>query len=187
MKHCKNEGNSFVPSFVVSFIQETFMLSRRFFGNALIVAIAAVGLTACESDPQEKYVAELRGSNEVPANNSTALGRVVLLVSRDASYAEYSVEASGLSGGIRGGHFHRAAPGVNGGIVLSFFFFSDGREDRQPIPGTTDLELNKAIARTITKAQLDPILADLRAGNIYANIHTPSFVGGEIRGQMIRQ
>ncbi len=163
------------------------MLSRRFFGNALIVTITALGIAACSSDPQEKYVAELRGSNEVPANNSTAVGRVVLLVSRDGSYAEYSAEASGLSGGIRGGHFHRAAPGVNGGIVLSFFFNADGSENRQPTPGTTDLEINKAIARTITKAQLDPILADLRAGNIYANIHTPNFTGGEIRGQMIRQ
>ncbi len=163
------------------------MLSRRFFGNALIVTIAALGLTACESDPQEKYVAELRGSNEVPANTSSAIGRVVLLVSRDASYAEYSVEASGLSGGIRGGHFHRAAAGVNGPIVLSFFFNADGSPLPAPVPGTTDLEINKAIARTITKAQLDVILADLRAGNLYANVHTPNFPGGEIRGQMTRQ
>lgn len=163
------------------------MLSRRLFGNALIVTVAALGLTACESDPQEKYVAELRGSNEVPANNSTAIGRVVLLVSRDASYAEYSVEASGLSAGIRGGHFHRAAPGVNGPIVLSFFFNADGSPLTTPSPGTTDLEINKAIARTITKAQLDAILADLRAGTLYANVHTPTFPGGEIRGQLTRQ
>lgn len=163
------------------------MNTRRFFGNALFVAATTLGLGACSSDPQEKYVAELRGSNEVPANTSTAVGRVVLLVSRDGSYAEYSAEASGLSGGIRGGHFHRAAAGVNGGIVLSFFFNADGSENRTPTPGTTDLEINKAIARTITKAQLDPILADLRAGNIYANVHTPNFPGGEIRGQLVRQ
>ena len=55
------------------------------------------------------------------------------------------------------------------------------------VPGTTDLEINKAIARTITKAQLDIILADLRAGNLYANVHTPNFPGGEIRGQMTKQ
>lgn len=163
------------------------MPSRRFFANALIVTFAALGLTACSDDPQEKYVAELRGSNEVPPNSSTAVGRVVLLVSRDGSHAEYSVEASGLTGGIRGGHFHRAEAGVNGGIVLSFFFNEDGSENRAPTPGTTDLEINKAIGRTVTKAQLDPILGDLRAGNIYANIHTPNFPGGEIRGQMIRQ
>ena len=163
------------------------MHSRRIFANALIVGIAALGLTACSSDPQEKYVAELRSSNEVPANSSTAVGQVVLLVSRDSSYAEYSVEQSGLSGGIRGGHFHRAAAGVNGPVILSFFFNADGTANNAPIPGSTDLDSNKAIGRTITKAQLDTILADLRAGNLYANIHTPNFPGGEIRGQLVKQ
>jgi CHRD domain len=176
----------FQPVFY-SHILETFMNLRRIFASTLLVSVAALGITACDSDPQEKYVAELRSSNEVPTNSSTAVGRVVLLVSRDASYAEYSVEQGGLTGGIRGGHFHRAAAGVNGAIILSFFFNSDGSGNNAPVPGTTDLELNKQIARTITKAQLDTILTDLRAGNLYANIHTPNNPGGEIRGQMVKQ
>jgi Cu/Zn superoxide dismutase len=163
------------------------MNSRRFFASAFLFGVAALGLAGCSADPQEKYVAELRSSNEVPTNSSTATGRVVLLVSRDASYAEYSVEQSGLTGGIRGGHFHRAAAGANGSIVLSFFFNADGTENRAPTPGTTDLEQQGSIGRTITKAQLDPILADLRAGNLYANIHTPQNPGGEIRGQLLKQ
>jgi len=164
------------------------MHPRRFLSLALLSGLAALSLTACSSDPQEKYVAELRSTNEVPANGSAALGQVVLLVSRDASYAEYSVEQSGLTGGIRGGHFHRAAAGVNGPIVLSFFFDSTtGAAINTPTPGTTDLELTGAIGRTITKAQLDTILTDLRAGNLYANIHTPNFPGGEIRGQLVKQ
>jgi hypothetical protein len=163
------------------------MHSRRIFATALIASLTALGITACSSDPQEKYVAELRSTNEVPANSSAAVGQVVLLVSRDASYAEYSVEQSGLTGGIRGGHFHRAAAGVNGPIVLSFFFNADGTGNNSPVPGTTDLELNHSIGRTINKTQLDAILADLRAGNLYANIHTPNFPGGEIRGQLVKQ
>ena len=163
------------------------MHPRRNLVTALFVSIAAFGLTACDSDPQEKYVAELRSTNEVPATASSAVGRVVLLVSRDGSYAEYSVEQGGLTGGIRGGHFHRGAAGVNGPVILSFFFNSDGSANNGPTPGTTDLEINKQIGRTITKAQLDIILADMRAGNLYANIHTPNFPGGEIRGQMITQ
>ena len=163
------------------------MHPRRIFGNALLIGLASLSITACSSDPQEKYVAELRSSNEVPTNSSSASGRVVLLVSRDASYAEYSVEQGGLTGGIRGGHFHRAAAGVNGAVVLSFFFNADGTGNNAPVPGTTDLELQGSIGRTITRAQLDPILADLRAGNLYANIHTPNFLGGEIRGQLVKQ
>jgi hypothetical protein len=164
------------------------MHPRRIFGSALVFGLAALAITACSSDPQEKYVAELRSTNEVPTNSSAAVGRVVLLVSRDSSYAEYSVEQSGLTGGIRGGHFHRAAAGVNGPIILSFFFDSTtGAAINTPTPGTTDLELSGSIGRTITKAQLDTILTDLRAGNLYANIHTPNFPGGEIRGQLVKQ
>lgn len=163
------------------------MLSLRTTARAFLLSSLALGLTACDSDPQEKYVAELRGSNEVPGNTSTATGRVVLLVSRDASYAEYSVEVNGLSGGIQGGHFHRGAAGTNGSVVLSFFFNSVGQPANGVNPGTTDLEINKAIGRTVNKTQLDAILADLRAGNIYANVHTPNFPGGEVRGQMIKQ
>ena len=89
--------------------------------------------------------------------------------------------------GIQGGHFHRGAAGTNGPIVLSFFFNADGSGNNRPNPGTTDLEIQKNVGRVVTKAQLDPILADLRAGNLYANIHTPNFPGGEIRGQLVRQ
>jgi len=53
------------------------MHSRLSFANALVISITALGITACSSDPQEKYVAELRSSNEVPANSSAAAGRVV--------------------------------------------------------------------------------------------------------------
>jgi Cu/Zn superoxide dismutase len=163
------------------------MSSRRILSNALMVTIAALGFTACDNDEQEKYVAQLSAANEVPANPSTAAGRVVFLVKRDGSGAEYSVEADGLSAGIQGGHFHRGAAGVNGPVVLSFFFNSAGVATNSVTPGTTDLEINKAIGRTVTKEQLDTILADLRAGNLYANIHTPTRPGGEIRGQMVRQ
>jgi hypothetical protein len=161
---------------------------RQIFSNALIVGIVALGLSGCDNDPQEKYVAELRSSNEVPANSSAAVGTVVFLVSRDGSRAEYSVEVNGLTGGIQGGHFHRAAAGVNGPVLLSFFVDPTTRANINGVtPGTTDLEINKVVGRTVTKTQLDLILTDLRAGSIYANIHTPSFPGGEVRGQMIRQ
>lgn len=163
------------------------MPQRRILTHALLVTVAAFGFTACDDEPQEQYVAQLSASNEVPANPSTAIGRVVLLVNRDASAAEYSVEVDGLSAGIQGGHFHRGPAGANGPVILSFFFDSSGNPTNSVTPGTTDLEINKAIARTLTKSQLDVILADLRAGNLYANVHTPTRPGGEVRGQMVKQ
>lgn len=149
------------------------MKPLRILANALIVTIAALGFTACDDDPQERFVAELRSSNEVPANTSSATGRVVLLVSRDASFAEYSVEVSGLSAAITGGHFHRGAAGVNGGVIVAFSNVSE--------------LASGSIGRTLNKTELDSILADLRAGTIYANVHTTTYLGGEIRAQMTKQ
>jgi hypothetical protein len=164
------------------------MKLQKVLSVTLMVGAAALGTVACDnSSEQERYVAELRSTNEVPANSSAAVGRVVLLVAKDGSSAEYSVEQNNLTAGIQGGHFHRGAVGANGPVVLSFFFNSSGVATPQVSPGTTDLEIQKNVGRVVTKAQLDPILADLRAGNIYANIHTPNFPGGEIRGQMVRQ
>lgn len=160
---------------------------RRILTHTLVLSVASLGLAGCDnSSKQERYVAELRSSNEVPANSSTAVGRVVLLVAEDGSYAEYSAEVNGLTGGIQGGHFHRGAAGANGPVVLSFFAVN-GVKTNSVVPGTTDLEINKAIARTISKSELDTILTDLRAGNLYANVHTPNFAGGEVRGQMLKQ
>jgi len=150
------------------------------------VALAGV-LASCSQPAQEKYVAELSAANEVPSNTSTAVGRVVLLVNREGTGAEYSVQVDGLSAGIQGAHFHRGAVGANGPIVLSMFFNSSGVATNAVTPGTTDLEINKAIGRTVTKDQLDAFITDLRAGNIYANVHTPTRPGGEVRGQMVRQ
>src|SRR6187549_1189722 len=99
--HPPSSGRFIHPSRFFSLSGVIPMHSFRFAGPALVVGLATFGFAACSSDPQEKYVAELRSSNEVPANSSTAVGRVVLLVSRDASYAEYSVEQGGLTGGIR--------------------------------------------------------------------------------------
>jgi hypothetical protein len=147
-------------------------------GLALAVAL---GVSGCSEQDQEKYVATLSGANEVPAVSTSASGRVVLIVAADGQSAEYSVEASGLGSGVTGGHFHRGAAGLNGPVILSFY------STNGVAAGSTDLEREGRIARVINKTQLDTILTDLRAGNLYANIHTSLRPGGEIRGQMTRQ
>lgn len=148
--------------------------------SSLVLAVA-LGAQACSDQDEERYVATLSAANEVPANPSTATGRVVLVIARDGQSAEFSAEVDGLSAGITGAHFHRAAAGVNGPVLVSFFATNG------VTAGSTDLERERQIARTMTKTQLDLILADLRAGNIYANVHTSLRAGGEIRGQMARQ
>ena len=73
---------------------------------------------------------------------------------------------SGLSGPATGAHFHGPAmPGSNAGVVVPF------TSATSPIEGQA----------TLTPAQL----ADLMDGKWYANVHTASNPGGEIRGQVM--
>ena len=110
---------------------------------------------------------EMKGSNEIPPNTSTATGTVEATLETASKQLTYTVTYSGLSGPVLGAHFHGPSEaGKNAGIVLPF------KVVQSPITGTA----------TLTDSQV----ADLVAGKWYANIHTGANPGGELRGQMMK-
>ena len=112
------------------------------------------------------YTADINGAQSVPAVNSTAFGRGVFNLSKDEGMLEIRVVTSGLSGPITGAHLHMGALGTSGGVVENL---------------TANIKDNSILA------MVDPTsyLADLKAGNIYINVHTDANPGGEIRGQLM--
>jgi hypothetical protein len=111
--------------------------------------------------------ADLKGSNEIPPNNSTATGKAEATLDTATRHLAYILTFSGLSGPVVGAHFH--GPGEaskNAGIALPF------KTVQSPIEGNATLTENQA--------------ADLLAGKWYANIHTAANPGGELRGQMTK-
>jgi hypothetical protein len=114
-----------------------------------------------------KLQADLKGSSEVPPNNSAGSGKVEATYDTDTKTLTYTVTFAGLTGPAMGAHFHGPVePGKNAGIVLPF------KTVQSPIEGSGPL----------TEAQA----ADLLAGKWYANIHTAANPGGELRGQMTK-
>lgn len=111
------------------------------------------------------YTAKLDGAQEVPAVTTTAYGLGTFNLSKDQSKLKFYVVAQGLSGAITAAHFHTGAMGVDG-------------------PVSTDL--TTMINGNIISGEVDPtaFLTDLKAGNIYINMHTTANAGGEIRGQL---
>lgn len=113
-----------------------------------------------------RYSAMLSGDQEVPAVATNAFGIGVFNLSKSGYKLQIKVVVDGLSGPINAAHFHNAAFGVNGGVV----------EDLGPF-----------INGNVITATVDPTayLDELRAGNIYINVHTTDNPGGEIRGQVM--
>lgn len=111
------------------------------------------------------YTAWLQGSQEVPAVSTPAYGLGTFLLSKDLSALKINVVVQGLSGPITGAHLHKGAQGTNGGVVV---------------------DLLSAVNDSVISTTIDPtaILADLALGNIYINVHTSTYAGGEIRGQL---
>ncbi|MEO7263590.1 MAG: CHRD domain-containing protein [Ferruginibacter sp.] len=110
------------------------------------------------------------GLSEVPPNASTATGTVSGTFNSSTNRVIYTVNYSGLSANATGAHFHAPAlPTANAPVIVSFSNF----------PATTaGTYSGTAIVSDLNKTHF---LSNLW----YANIHTATFPGGEIRAQII--
>ena len=96
----------------------------------------------------------------------TGTGTATLTV-HDGLLLDYMVTYSGLSGTVNNQHIHGpAAPGVSAGVLVGF---------NAPVGGVIS-----GANVPITQLTLDRMIAGLT----YVNIHTTTFGGGEIRGQI---
>ena len=116
------------------------------------------------------FTAGLEGAQEVPPNGSTGKGTAVLSLTPSGLRFELTVD--GLTGPITGAHIHRAPTGSNGPVV---------RDIQPEFVGTTGTGLWRMDDASALTADL---VAALIAGDLYINVHTAAFPGGEIRGQI---
>jgi len=137
----------------------------------LLAALAALTLaTACKKDddapatPPLQVTGTFSGSNETPAVTTSATGSVNGTYNKTTKILTYTVTYAGLTPTM--GHFHIGAPGVAGPVVITFPYLA-----YSPITGSTLLSL----------VQEDALLA----GNMYANLHTVTNMGGEIRANVV--
>ena len=98
---------------------------------------------------------------------------------------------SGLSSNLVVSHLHFAPSKVAGGVMIS----CAGAGTNQPCPAATSGTITGTItaanvtgpgAQGITAGDLTSALEAVRDGLSYANMHTTTFPGGEIRGNVKR-
>src|SRR5262249_45707099 len=113
----------------------------------------------------------------------------------------YELRYSGLQGTVQQAHIHVGQPGVNGSIVIwlcqtsGTFLDPTGHAPQCPAGQATEAVVTGTItsANVIAGSQapqqllaghLDDVIAAIRAGVGYANVHTNLSPGGEIRGHI---
>jgi len=166
--------------------------------GALRAITLAVLLGAISSSAYSvPFVATLSGDQEVSPVVSTATGSAQLLLNAAQDRLEIHISIVGLdldglqtpgnpNDDVTRAHIHSAPAGTNGGIVFGFLDpNSDLNGDLMidPVAGTIFSAWDLAEGNgTTLGAQLAALLND----GLYINVHTTSYPGGEIRGQILR-
>jgi hypothetical protein len=119
---------------------------------------------------RDVFSVRLTPLQEVPPRLSTASGTGRLTLDPETRRFTASLAVSGIL--ANAAHIHRGAPGVNGPIIFPLTETSPSSGEWVSAPGAT-----------LDEAQL----AQLRAGELYFNVHSVIFPDGEMRGQIARE
>ena len=160
------------------------------------VLIAVIGglLALATVAKAEQLGAVLTGYEESPSVSTTAKGAFDATI--DGNVIHYREAFTGLQAPVTQSHIHISQPGVNGSVVI---FLCQTPANPDPTGLAPQCPQEGIVSGTITAANviagatasqqlkaadLDAVVAALRAGAAYANVHTTLSPGGEIRGQI---
>ena len=165
-------------TFTLSTDQITALQERRMYVNIHTTLYAGGEIRGqLLPDSDDYYTVNFFGNNELPTNLTNGHGALVLEVHEDTlvvsgSFAELTGDfAANVAGGA---HLHTGIAGQNGGISISLT--STINADLKS--GTFEAADNKFVLTSQQRAALE-------ARNMYANIHSSTNAGGEIRGQVL--
>lgn len=159
------------------------------FGTSVAVLACLAYLTPTTADAETRD-ARLSGFQEVPAASTTGQGHFRARIAPDESSIEYELSYEALEGNVLQAHIHFGTPHVNGGIS-AFLCSNVGSpvpvQACPPPPATitgtiTSAEVIGPAGQGISAGELGELIRALRAGATYANVHSSTWPGGEIRG-----
>jgi len=170
---------------------------------ALIVPVALLALAALVAAPTfadegRSFKATLTGYEEVPSISTIASGEFRAQLSADGTTLSYELTYGNITNAFAA-HIHLGQPGVAAGVI-AFLCGGGGKPACPPTGGTVTGMIVAAnvigpTSQGIAPVEFAELLAAMRAGFTYANVHTTDgdatpnegpgdFPGGEIRGQI---
>lgn len=155
----------------------------------IVALLSAVGSVGAETS-QRNFRAHLTGDAEVPAVDTLVQGQAIFQLSEDGTELDYKLIAANIEN-LFMAHIHRGPADGTGPIVVWLYLHP---QPASPMDGLIEGRFDGVLAEgTITAddltgplagGSLEDLLAEMRAGNTYVNIHTLQNPGGEVRGQI---
>ena len=160
------------------------------FATVLVLALVA-GIVL--GNERSRVTASLTGYEETPGTISTpANGSFTATIDEaaDPPTIHYTLTISPLTGSVLFAHVHFGARGTSGGVAA--FLCGGGSKTTTPCPqaggtvtGTiTPADVIGPAGQGIAPGEWAELVAAIRAGVAYANVHSSTWPGGEIRGQI---
>src|SRR3989442_9188471 len=152
------------------------------FGTISLVGVACSDNTTGIPAGLEVYTASLNGANEAPTPvTTTATGHAIVTIL--GNVVTWKVDVDSPIDSLIAGHIHRrAADSVAGNVRVDFTLGQRVWAAGPTGPGITG---TAAQVSTTLLAPDDSMLAVIRAGRSYVNLHTRAHTGGEIRGTLV--
>ena len=171
-------------------------------------ALAATATALASSDGGRRIKEFLNGLKEAPAIvSTTGTGTFTATFNSEETEIKYELTFSNLEGDVRQAHIHIGHPQGSGGIVL---WLCDSAANPSPTSSTPECTANDpsdlrngsatgtlteadvqnqaangiAGATATTPGEFAELVALIRAGKTYVNVHTTKFPPGEIRSQI---
>jgi hypothetical protein len=165
-----------------------------------LLAVLAIGSYAVAGSGKDEVKADamtgyLEGAPGGPVS-SVASGAFEATIDDEAREIHFTLSYSGLEADVRQAHIHFGQRSVNGGISI---WLCETATNPRPVgsPDVPDCPQSGTVEATvgadhvvgptgqgIAAGEFEEIVAAIRAGRAYANVHSAKFPGGEIRGQI---
>ena len=157
--------------------------------SRLGLALIALALTASPTlGAQLQFTASLKGANERPVPVDTnAAGLAKFTINAAGTEITYRLIVANIDG-VTQAHIHCGTPDVAGPVVVFLYGFNPIGVAVNGILAEGTITQANVIARASSAAcpggvaTLADVIAKMRNGGAYANVHTLTWPGGEFRG-----
>jgi hypothetical protein len=160
----------------------------KLFVLAMTVAIAGITVVSTSLAPSPVFanvyfVTNMTGQEEVPPVDTQAVGEAILTQDLPQNQTmHYYVNVTGIQG-VTQGHIHSGAEGENGPIVVTLFSFDSPQNEVLQDSNFTASNLEGPMEGKT----MQDLIAAMKNGSTYINVHTEQNPNGEIRGQLMNK